>query len=77
MPNRSVGPVSKEFISDAETHNKTAFQKVGCFHSDLLIEWALSFKEGPVLVRFIHTGESGLLIGNDDIEDIAVGGLVE
>ena len=77
MPNRSVGPVTKQFIADAETCNKTTFVKVGYFHSDLLIEWALSFKEGPVLVRFIHTGESGLLIGNDEVEDIAVGGLRE
>jgi len=77
MPNRSVGPVTKQFIADAETCNKTTFVKVGYFHSDLLIEWALSFKEGAVYVKFLHTGESGLLIGNDEVEDIAVGGLRE
>ena len=77
MPNRSVSPVTKQFIADVERHNKKTFQTVGYFHSDLLIEWALSFKEGPVCVKFLHTGESGLLIGNDEVEDIAVGGLRE
>lgn len=74
--NRSVGPVSKSFIEEVELRHKP-FKHVGYFHSDLLIEWALSFKEGPVCVKFVHTGESGLLIGNDESEDIAVGGLVE